>query len=886
MTVLQFESPFEKLEVSLYFPNDYPLKSGPKDVNTTVLYGDIKNSYSQTEYEGYLDSGLTTLFSGTQTEAKKNDKKVLYGDAYENITGTIADKDLIKSKLTEAFGKLDTNYNTYSSKLTELQKRVENKEIKLLTFGLQSSTSSVADDDYNVYLSMRRAHSVVQDILKQIEKPGTNTSVKWPTEVSAGTGPKDFGPIVYKFTELGYEGIEGELVFKGESFGENVDAATLGGLSDGGGSSNIDCHNKNIQSSSSLKKSAPITFYCRYTGVVMGITPNDKQPVDPNDPDQIPKHRLTPDGTVEQPAVKKPPIDIMKKIIMKTLSECYYFKAMEEDSPVTFKSLTEKLKYFHPAFHSTTPEGLNSRLTFLLQCVRPGDTIPIKGLASELDKGARNTSFGPPPICVVRIGDFYHSKIAIRDVNISYDSDLWDLNPEGIGVQPMIASVTLQVNFIGGQGLEKPVERLQNALSSNFFANTEMYDPRSISTENREKLYKKEFTKEFLEQLQRANTINESPIGDDSNSVPEINEGVYIGEMDKDKSTGQEPTGDPTEQSIPPTGQTISYKNIVTDLSKQYEDYFETFKTTYDDILVNFGPQVHSLLLSPTYRSINTYTVNTSNVGTRTIEMLGEYTSTTELTSRINELKTSMVSAILTEDVSTMLKFDNFLSPEKIERSNSILRPKLQDLVSSKLDGAIGVLNDVKSKRNLVIESLDKLNYLTKYVGDGQIKDQTYTQATLSGFTFATLYDEYDIFIDYFDKNSDKFTKDLDTTINFNSLSVDVTILSELLSVLLSEGDDLTSITDIYKDDILFSDNIKNRIERKLKRFIKVTKPEKINLSRFKKLKGDGELKFIISSTADITDSAQKESLEKVHLDVVAKLGSTLNNYKPVKTKQ
>ncbi len=880
------ESPFEKLEVSLYFPNDYPLKSGPKDVNTTVLYGDIKNSYSQTEYEGYLDSGLTTLFSGTQTEAKKNDKKVLYGDAYENITGTIADKDLIKSKLTEAFGKLDTNYNTYSSKLTELQKRVENKEIKLLTFGLQSSTSSVADDDYNVYLSMRRAHSVVQDILKQIEKPGTNTSVKWPTEVSAGTGPKDFGPIVYKFTELGYEGIEGELVFKGESFGENVDAATLGGLSDGGGSSNIDCHNKNIQSSSSLKKSAPITFYCRYTGVVMGITPNDKQPVDPNDPDQIPKHRLTPDGTVEQPAVKKPPIDIMKKIIMKTLSECYYFKAMEEDSPVTFKSLTEKLKYFHPAFHSTTPEGLNSRLTFLLQCVRPGDTIPIKGLASELDKGARNTSFGPPPICVVRIGDFYHSKIAIRDVNITYDSDLWDLNPEGIGVQPMIASVTLQVNFIGGQGLEKPVERLQNALSSNFFANTEMYDPRSISTENREKLYKKEFTKEFLEQLQRANTINESPIGDDSNSVPEINEGVYIGEMDKDKSTGQEPTGDPTEQSIPPTGQTISYKNIVTDLSKQYEDYFETFKTTYDDILVNFGPQVHSLLLSPTYRSINTYTVNTSNVGTRTIEMLGEYTSTTELTSRINELKTSMVSAILTEDVSTMLKFDNFLSPEKIERSNSILRPKLQDLVSSKLDGAIGVLNDVKSKRNLVIESLDKLNYLTKYVGDGQIKDQTYTQATLSGFTFATLYDEYDIFIDYFDKNSDKFTKDLDTTINFNSLSVDVTILSELLSVLLSEGDDLTSITDIYKDDILFSDNIKNRIKRKLKRFIKVTKPEKINLSRFKKLKGDGELKFIISSTADITDSTQKESLEKVHLDVVAKLESTLNNYKPVKTKQ
>ena len=104
---------------------------------------------------------------------------------------------------------------------------------------------------------------------------------------------------------------------------------------------------------------------------------------------------------------------MMKKIIMKTLAECYYFKVLKEDSPNTFKSLTEKLKYFHPAFHSTTPEGLNSRLNFLLQCVRPGDTIPIKGIANDADLRARNTSFGPPPICVVRIGAFYHSKIAM-----------------------------------------------------------------------------------------------------------------------------------------------------------------------------------------------------------------------------------------------------------------------------------------------------------------------------------------------------------------------------------------------------------------------------------------------------------------------------------------
>ena len=34
----------------------------------------------------------------------------------------------------------------------------------------------------------------------------------------------------------------------------------------------------------------------------------------------------------------------------------------------------------------------------------------------------------------------------------------------------------LTFNYIGGQGLKGPVERLQNALSFNYYGNTEMYD--------------------------------------------------------------------------------------------------------------------------------------------------------------------------------------------------------------------------------------------------------------------------------------------------------------------------------------------------------------------------------------------------------------------------
>jgi vacuolar-type H+-ATPase subunit H len=72
----------------------------------------------------------------------------------------------------------------------------------------------------------------------------------------------------------------------------------------------------------------------------------------------------------------------------------------------------------------------------------------------------------------------------INSLSIAYDGAgglQWDLNPEGIGVQPMTAKVSLSVDLIGGHSLVGPINRLQNALSFNYYANTEMYDPRADS---------------------------------------------------------------------------------------------------------------------------------------------------------------------------------------------------------------------------------------------------------------------------------------------------------------------------------------------------------------------------------------------------------------------
>jgi len=162
---------------------------------------------------------------------------------------------------------------------------------------------------------------------------------------------------------------------------------------------------------------------------------------------------------------------ISTKITSKFLDECNYFEQLKQNDPFIFDSFREKIKYFHPAFHSTTPEGLNSRLTFLLQCTRQGKTLE--------KQGANNLAFGRPPVCILRIGDFYNTKIIMDNVGIEYEPLVWDLNPEGIGVQPMIANVSISFKFIGGSTLLGPINKLQNALSFNYFANTQVYDPRA-----------------------------------------------------------------------------------------------------------------------------------------------------------------------------------------------------------------------------------------------------------------------------------------------------------------------------------------------------------------------------------------------------------------------
>jgi hypothetical protein len=526
-----------------------------------------------------------------------------------------------------------------------------------------------------------------------------------------------------------------------------------------------------------------------------------------------------------------------------------------------------------------TPEGLNSRLTFLQQCLRPGETLPIKGISDISDLNARNTTFGPPPICVMRIGDFYHSKIAIKDVNIEFEEDLWDLNPEGIGVQPMIANVTLQINFIGGHGLAKPVEKLQNALSSNFYANTEMYDPRAISTEKTiggEDIEK--FTKKFLESLveddtQKRNNTSQEPVSTKS----KFDSGVYIGQP----LNGEEYD---IESPIPPD--TLSYDDRVNNFYKATDNYYTAFIAFYNTIVKQYGASISSILLSPVYRTKNNYIVQTGS-GTQTVQLFGEYPKGEDFEVLRRDFKSQILNKIKSENISIIFGFDKDLTPPVLRQSEDILNPYIYKRISELIDDMsnYGVL-DFEKKRNEVIKVLDGLNFIIETGHDGSIVAESYTGINFIGYTYDLLYDTYSDVVNYITQAEPLFSEDLDTTSYVFGRSTTMTTgnLSKFLSEMLNSDNEKVGILKIYDGNPIFTQRIKDDINKRIKKFM-TDVPDDKKFSRVvpKKMPvraNDNPITFGIGDLNYTFSEDEKIKLMRVHNTSPNKTVNELNYYR------
>jgi hypothetical protein len=151
----------------------------------------------------------------------------------------------------------------------------------------------------------------------------------------------------------------------------------------------------------------------------------------------------------------------------------------------SFESISGNQLY--PVFHSQTPEDFHRRLTFLQQCTRQGAAKRYDIVDENTGElRARNSVFGKQPICILRVGDFWYTKVIIETVTIDYADTTWDMNPEGFGMQPMMANITLNMKVIGGQSLKGPIDALQNAVSFNYYANSTFTDKNVYAKSSKE----------------------------------------------------------------------------------------------------------------------------------------------------------------------------------------------------------------------------------------------------------------------------------------------------------------------------------------------------------------------------------------------------------------
>jgi hypothetical protein len=395
------------------------------------------------------------------------------------------------------------------------------------------------------------------------------------------------------------------------------------------------------------------------------------------------------------------PQDIQKKNLSKRLlrtkllNECDYFEVLKQTDPFAYTSISDKVKYFQPAFHAITPEGLNSRLTFLQQCTRPGNTIPVINEQGQQDTSTStfNTNFGTPPVLVLRIGDFYNTKAIPDTLQISYEN--LDINPEGIGLQPMIAKVTLGVKLIGGSGLKGPIDRLQNALSFNFYANTEMYDERADATEDTSALDDALFNSIVL--AEPLATIN------DLQNIPETNK--TIGDILTTIPSGETQTG------------TIQYKSFFDNYITQTQDYFSATLDFIGSSIENYNFGIYSQMTFD--RNFRNGTVNLSG-STQQTNIYGKPSRISEnLTEAANQLKSDIDDE--TETIIKTLKEANGLGVLDVNR----VKDNYKNLIDSKINNAFSNVNsdsqDFANKQAQYIQNIEKLNSIVGGQLDGKI---------------------------------------------------------------------------------------------------------------------------------------------------------------------
>jgi hypothetical protein len=738
-------------DIGFYFDNNFP--DGTNNREGVTVDKDFKHWYDLyiASENQYVNLGKSGSYSAALN------KIVIYGDpTYKDYTNYVTNQlpndakikyldsfvDTRKDKISEFFGYIKKEFEEAKKFIEKIGPLLDAGDT--ISFDLVASASAVNDNAYNINLSKRRYDSVKKWIYAQTSPNGT-TMEKYVQQgklkIKESTVGEDTSLVdePYKFIKCSKDFQDRQ---KDGTVSVNAMACRRTKISNIERTKNVSQNENptNTESSNVVTNNGDpsqtnqqlagqdfiITGPAGQESTGQSITqPNSSsQSFVSQSPESQPytnSINTRPQDVQTQTFEKRK--DLTKRLARKLLTECNYFEYIQQNAPMIYDGIKSKIKYFQPAFHSITPEGLNSRLVFLQQCMRPGDTIPTisesnGGQVKLLYNDVSNSAFGAPPICVLRIGDFFHTKIVIDGLTLKYDEVPFDLNPEGIGVQPMIADVTVSFSFIGGHGLAEPVAKLQNALSFNYYGNTEMYDERAESTSQ---LDLSQYDAQIISQIK-----DELNVVDTSATRPTVNDGGV--------TIGVTKTNTVDLVTSATTG-TITYKDIMSKLVDSTKSYVEKTTSTLEKINQEYligGLQIFTKDRKYTDGFFNSLGGDLSN----TANIFG-YASTIQ--DKLNDLATKTKEDI-DNDLCPLLPtvYNQNLTDIQIKKIKKQLKDNIDTRKNEMTNALENYSNEISTNELDLISLIDKISFVSNG-HDGFIKKTFSTVVyNLSGTTKVT----------------------------------------------------------------------------------------------------------------------------------------------------
>ena len=129
-----------------------------------------------------------------------------------------------------------------------------------------------------------------------------------------------------------------------------------------------------------------------------------------------------------------------------------YIESKPSDNLKRINNMLEGL-LFQPAYFSGNLVDFKRRMEFLSKMTRPANNTPNMKLNDTTGQweGGSGFSFTKPPVCHMRLGDWFNHDIIVNSVSYDYSNAPWTLDDNGKN-QPMWASVTVSFNIVGPAG--------------------------------------------------------------------------------------------------------------------------------------------------------------------------------------------------------------------------------------------------------------------------------------------------------------------------------------------------------------------------------------------------------------------------------------------------